>query len=68
MSNLNSSYIGTRKDLLRHISGQNKVVLDIGCATGENGNFLLTNKIADKVIGIEIDHYMGDISRENLHK
>lgn len=54
----NKSYIGTRQDLLRHISGENKSILDIGCATGSNGKFLLEKGIAKKVVGVEFDPEM----------
>lgn len=66
MSNLNSSYIGLRKDILRHINRKNSIVLDIGCAIGENGRYLLNNNLASKVIGIEIDSAMAEVSREKL--
>lgn len=51
----NSSYIGLRADLLKHVKGVNLCVLDIGCATGANGQYLKDNKIAKTVIGLELD-------------
>jgi len=66
MSSLNSSYIGLRKDILRHINRKSSIVLDIGCAIGENGRYLLNNNLASKVIGIEINSAMAEVSREKL--
>jgi 2-polyprenyl-3-methyl-5-hydroxy-6-metoxy-1,4-benzoquinol methylase len=56
--NFNSSYIGIREDLLQHVKGVGLVILDVGCATGVNGQFLKDKKIAKEVIGIELDPLM----------
>ena len=66
MANINSSYVGLRKDILRHIKGSNLIVLDIGSATGENGKYLIENNIASQVIGVEIDESMAELSRGKL--
>lgn len=58
MKELNNSYIGLRIDLLKHIKGESNVVLDVGCALGINGQFLIENKIAEAVYGIEYDKEM----------
>lgn len=58
----NKSYIGIRHDLLRYINGDNKAILDIGCATGSNGKFLLERGIANKVHGVEFDSEMAAIA------
>ncbi|MFD2517948.1 class I SAM-dependent methyltransferase [Salinimicrobium flavum] len=57
----NPSYTGLRYDIIKEISGADNVVLDVGCATGSAGKFLLQNKIAQKVYGIE---YSEDMSKE----
>tara|TARA_R110001583_G_scaffold70265_4_gene198908 strand:+ start:1135 stop:1794 length:660 start_codon:yes stop_codon:yes gene_type:complete len=54
----NKSYIGLRTDLLKLIEGNLKNVLDVGCALGVNGDFLLQNNIAESVYGIEFDAKM----------
>lgn len=62
MSSLNQSYIGLRKDVLQHVQGKGKVILDVGCATGVNGKYLLENQIASTVYGIEFDEKMSTIA------
>lgn len=62
---LNKSYIGLRDDLLIHIKGTNLNILDVGCATGVNGRYLIDNKIAKKVVGIELDDFMADKAAVN---
>lgn len=54
----NESYIGLRNDLLKHIKGESNNVLDVGCALGINGQYLIDSKIADTVYGIEYDKKM----------
>lgn len=54
----NASYVGLRYDLINHIEGSGLTILDVGCATGTNGNFLLDNKIASNVIGVEFNENM----------
>lgn len=58
MKNFNTSYIGLRSDLLKYISGHNNSVLDVGCANGTNGKYLLDNNIAKVVYGVEFDKEM----------
>lgn len=58
MSDLNTSYIGLRDDLLKYIEGKSLKILDVGCATGTNGKYLLDHKIADTVVGVEFDEIM----------
>lgn len=62
----NKSYIGLRYDMLKHIpqSSKNLRILDIGCATGVNGKFLLKKRIAEDVYGIEINPLMAEIAAE----
>ena len=64
----NSSYIGLRSDLLKYIKGNNLSILDVGCATGINGKFLLEKEIAVKVHGIELNEEMGVLAQEFLNK
>lgn len=58
MSEYNSSYIGLRKDLIKYVSNGEHVILDVGCALGINGKYLLDNKYANQVVGIEFDKKM----------
>ena len=64
----NNAYIRTRSGLLKHIKGENLTVLDVGCATGQNGSYLLENKIAKKVVGVEYDEQMGLEAEKKLSK
>lgn len=69
-SEFNHSYTGRREELLRWITGGNLAVLDVGCATGANGRWLLAQGIARRVDGIEIDPAMAhEAARDysNLH-
>ncbi|WP_282134450.1 class I SAM-dependent methyltransferase [Seonamhaeicola maritimus] len=54
----NRSYIGLRTDLLKLIEGDFNKVLDVGCALGTNGDYLIQHNIADAVYGIELDSKM----------
>ncbi|WP_228851077.1 class I SAM-dependent methyltransferase [Aegicerativicinus sediminis] len=51
----NKSYIGLRTDLLELIEGETNLILDVGCATGVNGAYLLENDLASVVYGVEFD-------------
>lgn len=67
MTEFNNSYIGLRQDILKFLKGENNIVLDVGCATGTNGEFLLKNNIASKVYGIEYDFEMAAVaSKRNI--
>lgn len=54
----NQSYIGLRKDLIKYIPSGDHVILDVGCALGINGKYLLDNKFANIVVGIEYNENM----------
>ena len=54
----NKSYIGLRTELLGLIEGNSNIVLDVGCALGVNGDYLIQNNIATSVYGIEFDAKM----------
>lgn len=54
----NESYTGLRSDLLKYITRKNCEVLDVGCATGVNGKWLLDSGIAIHVDGVEYDREM----------
>jgi len=58
MDPFNQSYIGIRKDLLKFINPGRNVILDVGCALGTNGKYLLNNNLANEVVGIEYDEAM----------
>jgi len=65
----NQSYIGLREDMLKHISSSKSIkVLDIGCATGTNGKYLMDRKLANYVGGIEIDEEMAIIASRYYDK
>lgn len=64
----NKSYIGLRLDLLKYIKGESKTVLDVGCALGTSGQYLLENKIAATVYGIEFNERMASDAVENITK
>lgn len=64
MPKYNSSYIGLRKDLIKYIPKGDHCVLDVGCALGINGKYLLENKYANKVIGVEYDNHMAEEASE----
>lgn len=66
MNTFNESYIGLRKDLLQFIEGSGNTVLDVGCATGTNGKYLLDSKIATTVFGIEFDPKMVEKAEETI--
>lgn len=66
--NFNPSYVGIRNDLLKHIAGTNLDILDVGCATGENGRFLLDHHIAKSVIGVELDVEMANQAKNKIQK
>jgi len=54
----NKSYIGLRKDLLEFVEGNSNTVLDVGCALGVNGDYMIQNEMADSVYGIDFDSKM----------
>lgn len=64
MTKFNRSYVGLRDDLLKYIKGGNLDVLDVGCATGVNGSFLLDNDMIKSVDGVEFDEEMADIAKK----
>ena len=49
---------------MKFIDGSNLSVLDVGCATGANGAYLLDNGFASHVTGVEFDTQMARIARE----
>ncbi|WP_194768005.1 class I SAM-dependent methyltransferase [Tamlana sp. I1] len=68
MAGFNNSYIGLRSDLLKFIPNGQHVVLDVGCATGVNGQFLLDNGKVSSVTGIEFDADMAKIAAKTNSK
>ena len=68
MEKLNKSYVGMRDDLIEFIKGKNNIILDVGCATGINGEYLLNSDIAKEVYGIEIDSLMAKKASETYKK
>lgn len=68
MKNFNNSYIGLRQDILKFVEGEDNIILDVGCATGTNGEFLLKNKKASKVFGIEYSKEMAEAANKRNSK
>ena len=68
MKNFNASYTGLRYDLLKHIRTPNNIILDVGCATGENGAYLNEKGFAERIYGIELNEKMAAKASEKLHK
>jgi 2-polyprenyl-3-methyl-5-hydroxy-6-metoxy-1,4-benzoquinol methylase len=64
MSSFNDSYTGLRHDLIQYIEGSSLTILDVGCATGVNGSYLLDKGIATQVVGIEYDPAMAEVAQE----
>lgn len=64
----NNSYIGLRNELVSEITGTNKIILDVGCATGVNGKYLLDKGIAKKIYGIEINAPMAAQAQKKYDK
>lgn len=60
---LNTSYIGVRHDLLCLIDHDALAILDVGCATGANGKYLLDNERVEQMYGIEFDEKMASLAR-----
>lgn len=68
MKKFNTSYIGLRYEIIRHVKGRKLNILDVGCATGVNGKFLLENEIATHVDGIEFDNKMAQVAAKKYNK
>lgn len=68
MLNFNKSYTGLRKEILHKIEGQNLIVLDVGCANGVLGNYLINNNISKEVYGIEVNSEMAKVAKINYDK
>jgi 2-polyprenyl-3-methyl-5-hydroxy-6-metoxy-1,4-benzoquinol methylase len=61
------SYVGLRTDLLSLVEPESTglCVLDVGCSTGVNGQFLLDSGVADKMYGIEFDPAMAEVAERH---
>jgi 2-polyprenyl-3-methyl-5-hydroxy-6-metoxy-1,4-benzoquinol methylase len=59
----NESYTGARLDILRHVTGKALRILDVGCATGANGRYLLAHGHGREVVGIELSPDMAEVAR-----
>lgn len=68
MKDFNPSYVGVRHDLIKHITSKNNYILDVGCANGANGKFLLEQGLAQYITGIEYDSKMSNEAKENYNK
>ena len=68
MKNFNKSYIGVRIDLITYIEPGDNIVLDVGCAIGANGKYLIENNLSSTVYGVEYDSKMAKKAEENISK
>jgi methionine biosynthesis protein MetW len=64
---LNSSYVGSRSDILHLVPNNARKVLDIGCSIGALGKSIKETKGAE-VIGIEIDEIMAEVAKKDLDR
>lgn len=60
--------MGVRLELLNRIRGEQNAVLDVGCATGMNGRYLIENSVASEVVGIEQNLGMAEEAQKHLSK
>lgn len=65
---LNKSYIGVRRDILRVIPDSATRLLDVGCSIGTLGAEVIARNPGAKVYGIELDPEMAKLAGEKLHK
>jgi 2-polyprenyl-3-methyl-5-hydroxy-6-metoxy-1,4-benzoquinol methylase len=63
----NTSYLGLRSDLLSLVETGASDVLDVGCATGENGRYLEERK-GCRVTGVELDPAMAEEASRKISK
>jgi len=63
----NSSYVRPRRSLLKHVHGQDLRVLDVGCANGANGQYLIKNASISSIIGIEYDASMAAEAKKSYN-
>lgn len=68
MNDFNSSYVGIRNDLLKHINAKGFSILDVGCANGAKGAYLKDNRKASYVVGIELDPAMAEVAETRYDK
>lgn len=68
IENFNTSYSNLRPDLVQLVKGKNLKILDVGCATGSNGEFLKKDGIAGYVEGIELDLAMAKQAADHIDK
>lgn len=63
--NFNASYIRPRKSIIKLIEGNQLTILDVGCANGANGKYLIENSIASTMIGFEYNAEMAEEAKKN---
>ena len=64
--NFNASYIGMREDIVKMVAGNGLNILDIGCANGATGRFLLEQQRAVRVVGVEYIPEMAEAAEKDL--
>ena len=63
----NKAYTGLRPELVSEVAGANLAILDLGCATGANGRYLLDKGLASNVYGAEYDEAMAAEASKYYH-
>jgi 2-polyprenyl-3-methyl-5-hydroxy-6-metoxy-1,4-benzoquinol methylase len=66
--NFNTSYIGTRDDIINLIPVNTEKVLDVGCSIGTVGEQIKQRNRDTKVTGIEIDKAMAEVAKGKLDR
>jgi len=64
----NPSYVGLRLDILKYVEKKSQNVLDVGCASGANGEYLKKNGLAKYVEGVEFDKGLADEAKLKIDK
>ncbi|PPK87990.1 methyltransferase family protein [Neolewinella xylanilytica] len=68
-NSLKESYIGLRTDIIGMLEGEaSATILDVGCATGVNGAYLLDHGHAKEVYGIEYDAVMANLAKDRYRE
>jgi 2-polyprenyl-3-methyl-5-hydroxy-6-metoxy-1,4-benzoquinol methylase len=62
----NPSYVGVRHDILQLLPADARTFLDVGCATGELGRALKSERPAVNVVGVEHDPIMAKVAEQYL--
>lgn len=64
----NSDYCALEKIFSEIVIKEDDVIVDVGCGKGRLFNWLLTKKIKNKLIGIEVDTFTAEFTQQRLGK